>query len=192
MERSLGFRYFSLSQNADCEEFFCSTLSLAKVVRLVRSTTVAGLLHWASMSGCQMYMFIFHVTWSASKFGKTVCKCVVLIHAFSALTLLVGRQEQHPAYKNWVMRCWCGYLSGARCRFFCMWSSWCHCHPQTPSSLASFKSRLVLPFCYWLIQAVLEKRPSNGSSSSNSSCVVLVQGVLGTFSLALIAPVNPR
>jgi len=49
-----------------------------------------------------------------------------------------------------------------------------------------------LPFCYWLIQAVLEKRPSNGSSSSNSSCVVLVQGVLGTFSLALIAPVNPR
>jgi len=52
------------------------------------------------MSGCQMYMFIFHVTWSASKFGKTVCKCVVLIHAFSALTLLVGHQEQHPDYKN--------------------------------------------------------------------------------------------
>jgi len=30
--------------------------------------------------------------------------------AFSALTLLVGCQE--------VMRCWCGYLSGARCRLF--------------------------------------------------------------------------
>jgi len=38
--------------------------------------------------------------------------------AFSALTLLVGRQEEHPAYKNWLMRCWCGYLSGARCRLF--------------------------------------------------------------------------
>jgi len=25
--------------------------------------------------------------------------------AFSALTLLVGRQEEHPACKNWVMRC---------------------------------------------------------------------------------------
>jgi len=25
--------------------------------------------------------------------------------AFSALTLLAGRQEQHPACKNWVMRC---------------------------------------------------------------------------------------
>ena len=32
-------------------------------------------------------------------------------------------------------------------------------HPQTPSSLASFKSRPVLPFWYWLAQVVLEKRP---------------------------------
>jgi len=38
--------------------------------------------------------------------------------AFSALTLLVRRQEEHSACKNWVMRCWCGYLSGARCRLF--------------------------------------------------------------------------
>jgi len=35
----------------------------------------------------------------------------------SALTLLVGRQEGHPACKkNWVLGCWRGYLSGARCR----------------------------------------------------------------------------
>ena len=38
--------------------------------------------------------------------------------AFSALTLLIRHQEEHPACKNWVMRCWCGYLSGARCRLF--------------------------------------------------------------------------
>jgi len=30
-------------------------------------------------------------------------------------------------------------------------------HPKTPSSLASFKSRLVLPFWYWLTQVVLER-----------------------------------
>jgi len=40
------------------------------------------------------------------------------VSAFSALTLLVGRQKEHPACKNCVMRCWCGYLSGARCRLF--------------------------------------------------------------------------
>ena len=34
--------------------------------------------------------------------------------AFSALTLLVGQQEGHPACKNRVVGFWCGYLSGAR------------------------------------------------------------------------------
>ena len=41
-------------------------------------------------------------------------------------------------------------------------------HPQTPSSLASFKSRLVLPFRYWLTQVILERRPLNGCSSSSN------------------------
>ena len=34
-------------------------------------------------------------------------------------------------------------------------------HPKTLSSLASFKSRLVLLFWYWLTQVVLEKRTLN-------------------------------
>ena len=43
----------------------------------------------------------------------------------------------------------------------CIWSSWCHCHPKTPTSLASFKSTLVLPSWYRLTQVILEKRPKN-------------------------------
>jgi len=31
--------------------------------------------------------------------------CLSLPSLFSALTLLVGRQEEHPACKNCVMRC---------------------------------------------------------------------------------------
>jgi len=42
-------------------------------------------------------------------------------------------------------------------------------HSKTPSSLASFKSRLVLPFWYRLTQVVLEKRPLNGRRSSSGS-----------------------
>ena len=38
--------------------------------------------------------------------------------AFSAVTLLVGHQEEHPVCKNRVMRCWHGYLSAAKCRLF--------------------------------------------------------------------------
>jgi len=41
-----------------------------------------------------------------------------VLYAFSALTLLVGRQKEHPTCKNWVMRCWYGYLSAERCRLF--------------------------------------------------------------------------
>ena len=49
----------------------------------------------------------------------------------------------------------------------------CHCRPETPSSLASFKSRVVLPFWYRLTQVVLEKRPTYGCSSSPSMISVL-------------------
>ena len=40
----------------------------------------------------------------------------ILLIPCSALMLLVGRQEGHPACKNWVVGYWRGYLSGARCR----------------------------------------------------------------------------
>ena len=70
------------------------------------------------------------------------------------IVLLVGRQEGHPASKNMRGRvlAWlsvCGEVQT------CIWPSWCHCHSL---SLASVKSRLVLPFWYWLTRIVLEKR----------------------------------
>jgi len=39
----------------------------------------------------------------------------VKVIAFSALMLLVGWQEGHLAYKK-LVGCWCGYLTGVRCR----------------------------------------------------------------------------
>ena len=45
-----------------------------------------------------------------------ICRFLLHIFAFSALTLLVGQQEGHPACKELIGGCWCGYLSGARCR----------------------------------------------------------------------------
>ena len=88
--------------------------------------------------------------------------------AFSALTLLVGRQEGHPACKKTrVVGCWCGCLSGARCRL-CIWPSWCHCHSM---SLASVKSRLVIPFWYRLTWVVPEKGPLNGCVCVSVICI---------------------
>ena len=41
----------------------------------------------------------------------------------------------------------------------CIWPSWCHCHSL---SLVSLKTRLVLPFWYWLTWVVPEKGPLSG------------------------------
>jgi len=54
----------------------------------------------------------------------------------------------------------------------CMWSSWCHCHPRIPSSLASFKSRHGLPFWYQLNQVFLEK------SHQTVVVVIVIVGVI--------------
>ena len=62
------------------------------------------------------------------------------VYAFSALTLLVGWPEGHQACKNWVVRYWHGYLSGARCKWFAYTPSDA---TATPSSLATVKSRMV-------------------------------------------------
>jgi len=86
----------------------------------------------------------------------TLLYCFIPFSAFpfSALTLLVGRQEGHPACKNWVVGCWCGYL--------CRLASDPADATATHLSLASVKSRLVPPFWYRLTWVVPEKGPLNG------------------------------
>jgi len=78
--------------------------------------------------------------------------------AFSALTLLVGRQEGHPACKKLSggVLAWLSVWSEVQT---CIWPSRCHCHSL---SLASVKSRLVLPFWYRPTWVVPEKGPLNG------------------------------
>ena len=78
--------------------------------------------------------------------------------AFSALTLLVGRQEGHPVCKKLSggVLAWLSVWSKVQT---CIWPSWCHCHSL---SLASVKSRLVLLFWYRPTRVVLEKGPLNG------------------------------
>ena len=79
--------------------------------------------------------------------------------AFSALTLLAGQHEGHPACKK--LSGGVLYLSGARCR---------HAYWYDPAddtaTLASAKSRLVLPFWYWLTWVVLDKEREEGSKES--------------------------
>ena len=72
------------------------------------------------------------IYWFNVKFVSSLKFCSICQSSRLQLTVLVGCQEEHPACKNWVMGCWCGYLSGARCKvqIVCIWSSWCYCIPK--------------------------------------------------------------
>jgi len=74
--------------------------------------------------------------------------------AFSALTPLIGRQEGHPTYKK---------LSGGGAGVVICLEQGADLHMAQlmPLSLASVKSRLVLPFWYRLTRVVPEKGPLN-------------------------------
>ena len=89
--------------------------------------------------------------------GRMICVvCNFCLPSVLWCCWLGGRKGIRPV-KNWVVGCCRGYLSGAGCRR--VWPSWCHCHSL---SLASVKSRLVLPFWYRLTRVVPEKGPLNG------------------------------
>jgi len=87
---------------------------------------------------------------------------IITVHhwhsSFSALTLLVGWQEGHPACKKLSggVLAWLSFGSEVQT---CIRPSWCHCHSL---SLAPVKSRLVLPFWDLLTWVVPDKGPLNG------------------------------
>ena len=101
------------------------------------------------------------------KSGLVNCTLGDVMVAFSALTLLVGWQEGHPACKKLSggVLVWLSVWSEVQT---CIWPSWCHCHSL---SFAPVKSRLVLSFWYRLTWVVPEKGPLSG-------CVCVGGGVM--------------
>jgi len=83
---------------------------------------------------------------------KAIVICCSVVHAFSALTLLVGRQEEHPACKKWVMRCWCGLSVWSEVQIVCIWSSWSHCIHKPHHHLPHLN-----PGCFYLSGADLPR-----------------------------------
>jgi len=72
--------------------------------------------------------------------------------------LLVRQQEGHSACKKLSdgVLVWLSVWSEVQT---CIWPSWCHCHSL---SVASVKSRLILPFWYRPTRVVLQKGPLSG------------------------------
>ena len=93
-----------------------------------------------------------------------------IYYPFSALTLLVGWQEGHPAGKKLSggVLAWLSVWSEVQT---CIWPSWCRCH--------SLSLALVKPFWYRLTRVVPDKGPLTGWV-----CVIVVAwlawGTVGT------------
>jgi len=142
-----------------------------------------------------IYSYHFHVTmWAINDFGvaaiittggafrisRLKIHCVHpltlnLTFEYQVISLLFASiyfQDFFPG-EWWVSDgCWCGYLSGARCRLFAYGPA---------DATTSQKTNHILPHLNpdWfylsadrLTQAVLEKRPLNGCSSNSSSFTV--------------------
>ena len=144
LQTETAHQHHSLSDVPAAHCQLCQVSSTA-VKTIALTTTYTYSLHWQKL---------FTLFTGSLHFGFLFCSAHVrLMWAFSALTLLVGQQEGHLACKK---------LSGGVLAWLfvwrdvqiCIWPSLCHCHSL---SLASVKSRLVLPFWYWLTRVVPEK-----------------------------------
>jgi len=85
-----------------------------------------------SVSNASIYDLVYSVVICCSSH-------VVLLHSVFWHCWLGIRKSIWPV-KNWVMMCWHGYLTGARCKWFAYGPADA---TATRSSLASLKSRLV-------------------------------------------------
>ena len=82
----------------------------------------------------------------------------------------LGDRKGIQPVENWVVGCWSGCLSGARCRL-----AYGPAYATATLSLASVKSRLLLPFWYRLTRVVPDKGPLNRSVCVCGWCYKLVK-----------------
>jgi len=91
-----------------------------------------------------------------------------VLSAFSALTLVVGWQEGHPACKKLSggMLVWlCVWIKVQ----ICIWPSWCHCHSLSLAPVNPYW--LYLPGFTFLVPAHLSSRGQNPRGPQNGLCV---------------------
>ena len=99
------------------------------------------------------FLVLAHLGSPGQRAVKRLFVCLLLSIKPSVLwRCWLGSRKGIRPVKNWVVECWLGYVWSKVQT--CIWPSWCHCHSL---SLASAKSRLVLPFWYRLTRVVLDK-----------------------------------
>ena len=152
--QSLFHRRFRCHDNRFCQTLKHDAVSAPRTPALA---SPAGNVH----SSLPLHFCLFYISWFFVSIPEIYVLCLdtnSIYCFFSALTLLVGRQEGHSACKKQSggVLAWLSAWIEVQT---CICPSSCHCHSL---SLASVKSRLVLRFWYWTTQVVPDKAPLNG------------------------------
>jgi len=115
-----------------------------------------SIVQWACFIYCRVdYCNILHIT-SCSLCVLVFYWCFYCVPSVLWHCWLGGRKGIRPV-KNWVVRCWHGYLSGVRCRLACA-----QLMPLPHSVSCSSKIQIDLPFWYRLTWVVPDNVPLNG------------------------------
>jgi len=117
-----------------------------------------------------------HVTILPFLLTQHICgpllSCILLMSLLMMLPSVLwhcwlGIRKSIWPVKIWVMTCWRGCLSGARCRLFA-WSSWCYCFPNPRHLMLHLNPDWFYLSGIGLPRLSRKKRPLNGCSSSSS------------------------
>jgi len=130
-------------------------------------------LQWTNLLySCSMTIIICHTARikqvRSLQFAVITIIMTIIIYPFSALMLLVGRQEGHPVCKKLSggVLAWLSVWSEVQ---ICIWPSWYHCNSL---SLALVKSRLVFTFL------VLAHLGSPGKRAVKRVCVCVCMTII--------------
>ena len=110
---------------------------------------------------CTIWRFSWCICcWWSSVAWSCFCQCIQTTAMPSVLWhCWLGSRKGIWPVKMWVLGCWRGYMSGARCRLGPRYGP---ADATATHFLASVKSRLVLPLWYQLTSVVPDKGPLNG------------------------------
>jgi len=142
-----GISYSDSSRDANtqvCIRYWWPSRRISLLAIRVDTGTFAYVLFFCS---------VLHIWFSLNMHCYIMCVLCVLYNAFSALTLLVGQQEGHLACKKTE---WWG-ASMVICLGQCAYLHMAQLIPLPLTVSCSSKSRLVLPFWYWLPRLVMDK-----------------------------------
>ena len=133
-----------------CENFyFCRLLQF-----LARRFQALPYIHYMSVKKC------LKVDYLPTPYSYLVNMFIFTVSSVLWSCWLGGRKGIRPV-KNWLVWCWRGYLV-----WLSVWSevqiAYGPADATATHCLASLKSRLVLPFWYWLTRVVPVKGPLNG------------------------------